>query len=195
MKKRYNFSDKKWQKDFMYVYSPIVKSYPVFAEEENCLVNRFDEGVGDYEYISVITKEKYSNVRLSVKCDFHKYGAPLVVFTDDVRVENGNDGREHMFYGVHFEVVAWEQGCNIWYILPCPERTEHPVAPTKILAQEFKIENGAPIDMTVEVGNGTINCCINGNRFSVSHPEIPKEFHIGYTACEGINRLYEISIE
>ncbi len=196
MKKEYDFSkDNSWQEDFMYVYSPIVKSYPVFEKQKDCLANRFDNDLNEYEYISIITKDTYKKASLSVKCNFNKYGAPLIVFGNDIKEAVGKDGTKHLFYGVHYEVVAWEQGCNIWYIVPFPERKEHPVKPTKILAQSFKIENEAPIEMTVEVCNGIIIAEINGNRFSVSHPQTPQQFHIGYTACEGINKLYGMTLE
>ena len=195
MFKSYDFGGTSdWQKDFMYVYSPIVKSYPTFEEQENCLVNRYDEGLEDYEYISIISADTYKSAKLRAKCDFHKYGAPIIVFGNDISEAVGKDGKKHLFYGVHFEVVAWEQGCNIWYIVPCPERTEHPVRPTKILAESFKIEDGSLIDMAVEVKDGTIFAEMNGRRFSVSHPQIPAEFHIGYTACEGINKLYKMEL-
>lgn len=195
MIKNYDFSNKvAWQKDFMYVYSPIVKTYPVFEMADNCLSNRFDHTINDYEYISIISKDSYKAAKLNVKCDFDKYGAPIIVFCNDIGEALGKDGKKHLFYGVHFEVVAWEQGCNIWYIVPYPERAEHPVKPTKILAESFKIDDESLIDMTVEVKNGKIFATLNGREFSVSHPQIPEEYHIGYTACEGINKLYEMTL-
>ncbi len=195
MEKHYDFSTNvEWHKDFMYVYSPIVKTYPIFEKQENCLANRFDEDIKDYEYISILSADSYKNAKLNVQCDFHKYGAPIIVFGNDISESVGKDGKSHKFYGVHFEVVAWERGCNIWYIVPCPESTEHPVKPTKILAESFKIEDGSLIDMTVEVKDGTVFAEINGRCFSVSHPEIPEEYHIGYTACEGINKLYKMEL-
>lgn len=196
MKKEYVFTpNSKWEEDFMYVYSPIVKTYPVFNKEADCLSNRYDENIADYEYISVLSDSKYKNAKITVECDFHKYGAPLIVFTDDLKEAVGKDGKKHLFYGVHYEIVAWEEGCNIWYIVPFPEREEHPVKPTKILAESFEIENGSLVSLSVEVKDGTINVELNGKRFSVSHPQIPEEYHIGYTACEGINKLYKMSIE
>lgn len=193
MNKEYCFSNGT-PSDFMYVYSPIVKIYPTFCCDGNCLYNRFDKEQGDYEYISIVTREKYKKATLTAVCDFHKYGAPLLVFGNDIAESVGKDGNRHLFYGVHFEVVAWENGCNIWYLQPYPEREEHPVKPTKILAKSFKINENTPIEISVTVESGKLSGEINGIAFSVEHPEIPGEFHIGYTACEGINKLYKLTL-
>lgn len=193
---KYNVKNGTWaEEDFMYVYSPIVKKYPRFITAEDCLINRYDSELGDYEYISVVTKSRYKRATLRVLCNFDKYGAPLVVFGNDIEEKLGVDGKPHLFYGVHFEVVAWEEGCNIWYIVPFPERKEHPVKPTKLLAASFKIDQGSLIDMTVTVEGNTVKAVINGNECCVSCPHIPESFHIGYTACEGINRLFSITAE
>ncbi len=181
--------------DFMYVYSPIVKTYPTFVCEDNCLSNRFDKTIGDYEYISLVTKEKYNRAKLSVVCDFHKYGAPIIVFANDIYSAEGKDGATHLFYSVHFEIVAWENGCNIWHIVPFPDRAEHPVKPTKLLANSFAIKENTPVTITAEVEKGRLKGDVNGIPFYIEHPDIPAEFHIGYTACEGINRLYQMTLE
>lgn len=112
-----------------------------------------------------------------------------------IREAIGKDGNSHLFYGVHFEVVAWENGCNVWYQQPTPEKVDRPVTPTKLLAESFKLEGGQPIEITVKVEVGRAEISVNGKAFSVSHPQIPRSYHIGYTACEGINKLYGISIK
>lgn len=196
MTKEYLFGgDKGWQGDFMYVYSPLVSSYPVFAEEGDCILNRYDQNLADYEYISIISKQGYSRAEVTARCDFDKYGAPLVVFGNDINAGIGKDGKPHMFYGVHFEVVAWEEGCNIWYLVPDPEDSRCPVKPTLLLGERFKVESGRPIELTVEVEQGRVKATVNGHVCPVvEHTEIPQSFHIGYTACEGINRLYSFKI-
>ncbi len=181
--------------DFSYVYSPIVKSYPVFEKEANCLVNRFDSEIDDFEYISIVSKKEYNKAKITVECDFHKYGAPLIVWSGDVSEKEGRDGKTHLFYGVHFEAVAWEKGLNLWYIVPFPEREEHPVKPTKLLGAEFKIEAGSRIIMSAEIEKGKAVITVNGNSYTVEHEAMPQSFHVGYTACEGINRLYSMKIE
>ncbi len=184
-----------FENEFNYVYSPIVKTYPSFIKEANYLVNRYDSDINDYEYISILSKEKFSNAKVNVCCDFHAYGAPIVVFGDDVSEQIGRDGSKHLFYGVHFEVVAWEEGCNIWYLVPDPDNSERPVKPTLLLGAKFPVEAGKPIYMTVKVTKGKVLAEINGNKCEVAHEKIPEVYYMGYTACEGINKLYSLKIE
>lgn len=190
----YDFSQKGTE-DFLYVYSPIVKSYPQFEKKNGYLVNRYDDDNKDFEYISIVTKKTYTKAKITVECDFDKYGAPLIVWGGDISEKQGNDGEAHLFYGVHFEAVAWEKGLNLWYIVPFPERKEHPVKPTKLLGAEFPIEAGSRIIMSAEIEKGKATITVNGKSFTVKCDEMPQSFHVGYTACEGINRLYRMEIE
>ncbi len=193
--KKYSFDNSAWMEDFVYVYSPIVKSYPTFKQGDDYLVNRFDHGINDYEYISILSKDLYTKAKITVECDFDKYGAPLVVFSNDIKEGVGKDSKKHLFYGSHFEVVAWEEGCNVWYLTPDSENSEHPVKPTLLLGAKFPVGRGEPIKLSVEIVGGKINIDVNGNSYCVKHDMIPNAFYMGYTACEGINKLYSVQIE
>ena len=180
------------EKDFMYVFSPNSKSFVPFTFENGQAINRYDEKLKDYEYVSIVTKEKYTDgVKISTKCSFDSFGAPLIVLSDDISVdENGRNK-----YGLHFEVVAYENGCNVWHIVPFPERTERPIKPTKIAFSTFSIPEKCEIDMSVTVQDGKIYIDINGEKLIAESPDLPKEFHIGITACEGINCFSSVTIE
>ncbi len=195
MTQKYTFDNNEWQKYFNYVYSPIVKKYPVFERENNYLVNRRIDGSDEYEYISILSKEKYSKAKILIECDFHKYGAPLVVFGNDIKEDIGLDGKSHLFYGVHFEIVAWEEGCNVWYLVPDKANKEYPVKPTLLLGEKFTLNADERICVSVEIQAREICVDINGNVFKVFCEYFPEEFCVGFTACEGINKLYSIEIE
>ena len=141
---------------------------------------------------SGVTKEKYSDgVTIKTKCSFDKFGAPLIVLTDDIQPDEQGKNR----YGLHFEVVAYEKGCNVWHIVPFPERKERPIKPTKIAFSTFDIPEKSEIDLSVTVKNGKLEIEINGEKLIAESHDLPKEFHIGITACEGINRFSSITIE
>lgn len=181
--------------NFEYVYSPIVKSYPRFENGKDCIVNRCDNETGDFEYISIVLKKEFEKATVTAECDFDKYGAPLIVWSGDISEKLGKDGKPHLFYGVHFEAVAWEKGLNLWYIVPCPERKEHPVRATKLLGAEFSVDAGSRVVISAEIEKGKAVITVNGKSFTVTHPEMPSVFRVGYTACEGINKLYSLEIE
>lgn len=187
---KYIFNQEFPIQDFEYVYSPACKEYKIFQREPDCFVNERSKTLNDYDYVSLLSKRRYEKgVKAVTHCSFEKMGAPLIVFSDDVSLKNGRK-----MYGVHFEVVAYEEGCNIWYIYP-DETARLGRTSVLIASSKFKIENGSRIEISVEVRNKKIIACVNEMNLEVEHPEIPESCRIGITACEGINRFYDFEVE
>ena len=184
--------------DFDYALSPLYHECPKFRQYDDFIGN-YDMGdtsekasIFDYDYISLISKKKYkSGVKFSLKCSFEKFGAPLLVLGNEIS-ERENGIKE---YGLHFEIVAFERGCNVWHLIPFPEQTKRPMKALKTGFSEFKLEGGEMIDITCEVKGKFLHINVNGNEFVCGDPCIPEEFHIGFTACEGRNNFYSLTIE
>ena len=182
--------------DFDYAYSLLPKEHKKFDLREDCIANYKEGKPEEFAYVSIITKKKYkAGVTFSTKCSFEKFGAPLIVFTNDV----SPDEKGTLIYGLHFEVVAWEKGCNIWHIVPNPG-AERPIKSSRIAFSEFSIAENeiSEISVTVRKQNGRpcrLEVSINGHNFGCENADIPEEFHIGITACEGANKFYEFKIE
>ena len=192
MREKYIFNNEFNLEDkFIYVSSPASKSKKKFVQKENCIENTYNEEIKDFDYISIITKEKYNDgVTISVKCSFDTFGAPLIVLTDDYKsLEDGS-----YQYGLHFEVVAYENGCNVWHIVPGKEE-KNPIDVTKVNAIEFPIEDKSIIDMEVTIRDKKMFIRVNDQSFVAEHEEIPNQMHVGITACEGINQFYEFEVE
>ncbi len=199
MKTVYHFNREQGiSEDFEYALSPLyneVKKFRLYDE----FIGNYDmddkterASIFDYEYISMISKRKYHDgVKVSLKCSFEKFGAPLLVLCDEFS-QKADGTRE---YGLHFEVVAFERGCNVWHLIPFPEKTDRPMKALKTGFSEFKLENGEMIDLTVEVKGKFLHIDVNGNKFVCGDPRIPSEFHLGFTACEGRNNIYSMTIE
>ena len=194
MKMTYDFGKDKYDPcAFIYVYSPICKEFATFRQEETCIVNAEGKSTFGYEYISILEKKTHKgNVTIETECSFEKFGAPIIVFTDDLRP----DGNGRLIYGKHFEIVAYEDGINIWHIVPCPEKVDYPVDPTLLATKKFSIAGNSPIQMKVAIADGRIKTWVNGEYLEVSVEDLPKDtFWVGITACEGINRFYNLKIE
>lgn len=192
MTEKYRFDEKfHWKDKFIYVSSPASKSKNPFIQQEDCIVNSYNETIQDYDYISIITKEKYKDgVAVKVKCSFDKFGAPLIVFTDDyMQLEDGS-----YQYGLHFEVVAYENGCNVWHIVPGND-FKNPIHVSKVNSIEFPIEDKSLITMEVTVKDCKLYIRVNDKTLIAEHEDIPTNMHVGITACEGINRFYELMVE
>ena len=126
---------------------------------------------------------------VKVKCSFDNFGAPLLVFTDDYKTLD--DGSYQ--YGLHFEVVAYENGCNVWHIVP--GKKENPIEVTKVCSMEFSVEARTMIEMEVCVKNKKMYIRVNDKNIVAEHDEIPEQMHVGITACEGRNQFYEFEIK
>ena len=176
---------------FSYGLSPAFKSKNKFIQKEDCIQNSYNEEIKDYDYISIVTKEKYNDgVTIKVKCSFDKFGAPLIVFTDDYKqLEEGT-----LQYGLHFEVVAYENGCNVWHIVPGKDE-KNLIEVTKVDFREFTIVDKSIIDMEVTIKDKKLFIHVNDESFVAEHEDIPSQMHMGITACEGVNRFYEITID
>lgn len=190
---KYDFGKGKWaQEDFKYIYGLAVTEYKTFFQGEDCIFNGECTSNGwGYDYVSMITKKKYkSGVKFSTKCDFLSYGAPLLVLTDDTFT----DEKGILRYGLHFEVVAWEEGCNVWSVRPS-HQADNPVEVALLAEPKFPVQGDSLIELTVEVEDKKLKITMNGEYFEVENPEIPDEFHVGITACEGLNRFYDLIID
>ena len=189
----YLFDEKNRNFDgLMYAYSPVPKVHREFDLREDCVANYAGEDKDNFNYVSLITKKKYrGTVTVSAVCSFEGTGAPLIVISDDI--SKAADG--HSIYGLHFEVVAYSGGCNIWRIVPAPEKVERPISTTRVAFDSFSIPENTPLDISVTIKGNMLTVCVNGNIFGCTHADIPEEFHVGITACEGPNKFYELIIE
>lgn len=190
--KKFVFNQNEILDEFEYAYSPACKDHVQFDQHADCIANYKEETTDDFAYVSVIHKEKCAaGAKVTIKCAFGKFGAPLMVFTNDV--SSNQDGSK--LYGLHFEVVAYENGCNIWHIVPDPSNTERPIKTTKVAFEEFAIQENELIEIGVYFEKGRIVSVINGHEIVCENEDIPEEFYVGFTGCEGPNRFYEMIIE
>lgn len=194
MKKIYTFNKDGWNKeDFRYAYSPACFDRVEFKQEDDCVVNGTGKSLFGYEYVSILERiARKTGVRVQTECSFEKFGAPLIVFSDDIQVNE----RGEWIYGKHFEVVAYEEGINIWHIVPCYENKERPIKPTLLASKKFNIDANSRIVIKLEVLKDCIKTWVNGEFLEIAVEDLPQnELWVGVTACEGINRFYSLTVE
>jgi hypothetical protein len=193
MKKFYNLKKGQWDNnELVPAYSPACFDRANFRQEDNCLVNREGKSLFGYEYISLTEKVKRKmGVVATLQCSFEKFGAPLIVFSNDLPV---NEKGERI-YGEHYEIVAYEKGINIWKVIPWPERVERPTKSILLAKKEFAIEGNSMIEIKMEILEDKIKSWVNGEYLETEVEGLPTEFWVGFTACEGINRFYTFEVE
>jgi len=194
MKKVYDLYSDGWREDFRYAYGPQARSEEQFVlrTEDGALTNDYSTEAHDYSYICALSKKKYTGkIKLTLTCSFKRSGAPLIVFTNDLtKRESGAIG-----LNMHFEVVAYRGGCNGWRVIPFPERTGWPVLSTKILKEEFPIPEDEWVTVCAEIDGCDVDVEIMGRKLHFHDDNIPKEFYVGFTACEGICRFAQFTVE
>lgn len=189
MQRYYDFSTGLDKSEFFYCYSPQAKARIELECDGCCLKNGFNESTGDYDYLTAITYKKYGcGTVISAECDFDHFGAPMLVITNDIWESDGSK-----LLGLHFEVVAYNDGCNVWHI-ERDDSSARGIKAKKIMHDGFKISDGELVKMTVRILEGELLININGHSSAVRCENFPRQFYVGFTAGEGVNRFYNFSV-
>ena len=192
----YDFTrDSGWRNDFSNTYSiAFGKRREDFIQEDDCIRNAPIEGTEYFEYISNAHKKCFKRgARAKLVCSFESYGAPLITLANSI----GTDENGYPLYGDHYEIVAYEEGCNVWFITKAPEGSGKSFDGKGLLRLRFPIAGGEKIELSITTGVReeciTVELC--GQSFDLPVPNLAENFYIGFTACEGVNRLYSATIE
>ena len=187
--KNINFASSGWENDLEYTYSYRYNQRPVFVQKDGFIESSTDSTMPDgYDYITLMFKEKFKpGTKLTTKCWFHKYGAPIIMIANKIDFENG-DAPLLIDY---IEVVIWEKGINVW---------KHDVIDSKdtwflMDSIEFKVENAAPVTFSAQIYAGKLVASCGSNVLEIETNLISDEVYMGIQACEGINRFYNVCVE
>ena len=186
---RYEFKDGSWKSDFSHCYSILTNKFPSFTELEDHIVNRATEG--GFEWISIVHNERFTvGSRVSVECSFDSYGAPLITLANSL----WTDKEGNLRYGDHYEIVAYEGGCNVWFITDPDEGSDRPFKSENPLRLRFPLEPKKKHTLSLERLPLGVRVEFGGQSFDLLTPKLAPEFYIGITACEGVNRFYSAQI-
>ena len=191
--KKYIFEKGKWdESEMFYAYSPACADRATFRQEESAIVNGKGNSFFGYEMIPMFeTKKRSKGMLAQADCLFESFGAPLIVITNDIT----KDKSGYFVYGQYFEVVAYEKGINIWFVKPNKEGAECPIDPTLLATKEFAILPNTRSDIKMQIEGNLIKGWVNGEYLEAKADNLPDEFYVGITACEGINRFYSFTVQ
>ena len=182
----YHFKKGAWNpNDFIQVTSLRTDGRVPFMQEEDSIVNDTPKAkMMEHNYISLLTRDEYDlPLTAQTVCSFENFGAPLIVFSNDVHTTP--DG--FPVYGHHFEVVAFEEGINVWEL----NGAEKPI---KRAFARFPVQANRPLTLTVKLAHGVLRADIDGQPLTAEIPTMPDRMRVGFTACEGVNRFYDFRI-
>ncbi len=187
--KKINFGTAEWNNELTTAYSFRFTENPKFTQKDGYIttvVNK--EHREGFDNISLLTKEKYSaGVTATLRCAFEDIGCPEIIIVENT--EDCPDGETR--YGACFEVVLWKNGINVWRHFRDDGRCHWHLR----LGDTFDVSENDIHTLTVTVEEQYLVIDIDGRGIKLRTEDLPKEFHIGLTACEGIVRLYDYTVE
>ena len=189
--KTIRFSDNTWQQDLSTAYSFRFTETPEFVQEADHITTSVNPNHREgFDNISLLTPETYTaGVKASVRCAFDGLGCPEIIIVE--KTEDCPDGAVR--YGACFEVVLWKNGVNVWrhYM----DEADHRCYWHKRLGLSLPITEKDIHLLEVEVIKNYIQFTIDGVSIKLRTEDLPEQFHVGLTACEGIVRFYEMHLE
>ena len=186
-----NFGDKNWKQQLTQAYSFRFTETPDFAQENDHITTSANKNHREgFDNISLLSKETYkAGVKAKLTCAFDGLGCPEIILVE--KTEDCPDGAVR--YGACFEVVLWKNGVNVWrhYM----DENDHHCHWHKRLGLTMPVEEKELHELQVQVIRNYIVFSIDGVSIKLRTEDLPEQFHVGVTGCEGIVRLYKFEIE
>ena len=189
--KKIVFGCEGWKEALVQAYSFRFTETPEFVQCEDHITTSANAAHREgFDNISLLSAEKFTaGVKAKLRCAFDGLGCPEIIIVE--KTENCDDGAVR--YGACFEVVLWKNGVNVWrhYM----DEADHHCYWHKRLGLSMQVAEKEIHELEVEVINNYIMFSVNGVGIKLRTEDLPGEFHVGITACEGIVRLYDFEIE
>lgn len=166
----------------------LMNEHPADATPKEMLGKRAAE-----TYTSMVYRHKVSGrTKVSATMLFEDRMAPELVLAGEL----GLDAKGRPEYREHWEIVLYDEGINVWH---------HEIRDGKPFwrkAAYLKTPFQPGVQYTLEAlvefpagGKGPqLSVTCDGKRFGCLLPTLPEPFHVGVTACEGVNRFYDFKL-
>ena len=186
----YSFANENWKAGLTQAYTFRYRETPSFTEKEDHITTAVNPNHTEgFDNISLLSKERYApGVKATLRCSFDDLGCPEIILVKSP--EGCEDGAVR--YGECFEVVLWKNGVNIWRHFM---DENYKCSWHKRIGLEMPVTEGDIHELTVEIKENYIVFSVDGVTLATRTEDIFESFHIGVTACEGIVRLYDFTVE
>lgn len=185
-----SFSSGSWNlEELTYAYSCRFPELPEFSQKSDCIESRKNEQSSQgYDYISLLAKKPYGpGTKISTRCGFDRYGAPLIMIADKLEA----DEQGILRYRNYLEVVLYEDGINVWKLWD----DQGTIRWKKLLHVRFPVKAVEAHDLSVLVEKDMLKIEADGHYAELRVEDMFPSWYGGITACEGINRFYYLNIE
>ena len=171
-----------------YAYSWRFEGFPTFRQEADCIINSSDPaGPAGYDYLGMLSQTPLTEGdTLRVRTSFEGSAAPMITLCDRYEIDENGVLRTLDYY----ELVIWKNGLNVWRM----HTQERKVSFYKALGLTFPLEAGQPHMLSVTLEPQHLHIRVDDHAAQLYLPDMPASFLGGYTACEGLCRLYDMEI-
>ena len=185
-----SFARKAWNTEKLtYAYSWRFEQTPEFEQLDDCIQSRENpDSPQKFDNITLLLKDPCGpGTRISTRCAFDHYGAPLIVLAANPET----DSRGVLRYGDYLEIVLYEDGINVWRMW----RREGKVSWKKLMSCVFPVSAMEAHTLTVEAGTEQLKIQADDRVMTLYIPDLYAQWYGGIVACEGVNRFYSFSAE
>lgn len=183
-----HFIEGQWETALFHAYTMRFPFTPKVIQEKDCIRNGTNSDMTDgFDYVSLLTKDKYSyNTKVSATCSFEKFGAPALLLTDTLKIDDTGTA----WYGSCYEIVLYEKGINVWkhYMVGNEVRW------VKLLFAGFPVSANSRYELHTTILENGLEIALNDRTCFLRIDDLPAKMHVGITACENINRFYDFSV-
>ncbi|MBR2885641.1 MAG: hypothetical protein IKB93_12785 [Clostridia bacterium] len=189
--KHIEFTKGNWEDKIAYAYTVRFDETPEFIQEKDCVRNEVNpEVLYGHDNISLMTTEKYGvNTQIELCAEICGGDACAVITLANELTQN-NDGV--LKFADYIEVVLWHTGVTVWFFENSP--TEG-LKWHRRMRVHFPVESNVKQKLTVQVLEKYIRIFVGGQDMLLKIPELPEKFHVGLDVCEGITKLYSLTIK
>ncbi len=196
-----NFSQGKWDaSEWQIVKSPRWPDLGTWEQQNDHIRNKVPSNATEKEmlgkragetYTSMLLKKKFSpNLIITSTMSFDHRMAPLLVITP----EYGKDAEGNPEHRDHFEIVLYDKGLNVWHHYYTDGKPHWKKAAFINADFEPKKKYTLIVEIKTDKKGTTMIVSCAGKTFGYMDDSIPKQFYIGITGCEGVNRFYDFQI-
>ena len=188
---KYSFNGTAWREELLKAYSFRFVETPDFKIDGDHITTAINPAHKEgFDNISLLAKRTYTaGVKASLRCSFDDIGCPEIIIVRNP--ELCDDG--YTRYGDCFEIVLWKNGVNVWRHFM---DSDYKCSWHNRLRRFDTISESDIHELSVEIQDKHICFSVDGALKTVLYIEdLFDEFYIGVTACEGVVRLYDFTIE
>jgi len=193
----WKFTPTGWTPDqWILVRNPGIKQFGKWVQKDDCIENAVPHGISPEDlqstcardaYVSMVYARRFTaDLRIAVTMAFAYRMAPLIV----VAPEMGADPSGQPEYREHFDIVMYDQGVNLWHHTYTAEKSLW----VKAAYAKFPLKSNTRYALEVELKGQILNVKIDGHEFGYTASTLPATCYVGITACEGVNRFYDMTV-